>query len=147
LENVLRVPIAYAALASIIGAFWFWPKIDAWLVRSSQLDDKKQLRVDIAAVQWFYTRHHVRSIRDKDGPKRAFSHLLAYLASVDAAGKVADLTIAHQEGFMRWCRTNGGYPTKPSARTSLMLMQACVSAPVRTSSKTRVGRSARCGSS
>src|SRR5262249_28745624 len=60
--------------------------------------------VDIAAVMRFYFDHHVKSIRDKAGPKRAFKHLTAYLASVDAAGKVADLTLAHQDGFMKWCR-------------------------------------------
>jgi hypothetical protein len=35
---------------------------------------------------------------------RAFRHLLAYLASAGAEGKVADLTLARQEGFMKWAR-------------------------------------------
>jgi hypothetical protein len=64
-------------------------------------DPQNPAVVDIAAVKRFYFQHHVKSIRDKDGPMRAFEHLSAYLAGVDVAGKVADLTLAHQEGFMR----------------------------------------------
>src|SRR5262249_10443380 len=64
--------------------------------------------IDIAAVQRFYSSHHVKEkgkgIRDKSGPRQAFAHLSRYLASVGAAGKVADLTLAHQVAFMKWCR-------------------------------------------
>src|SRR5262249_23310280 len=85
--------------------------------------------IDIAAVQRFYSSHHVKEkgkgIRDKSGPRQAFAHLSRYLASVGAAGKVADLTLAHQVAFMKWCRDEQKLSSK-TIKTYLSYIKAAL---------------------
>jgi integrase len=66
-------------------------------------DPQNPAVVDIAAVKRFYFEHHVKKdgVRDKHGPKRAFAYLLEYLGHVDVEPKVAALTKARQQGFMK----------------------------------------------
>ena len=73
--------------------------------------------VTIATVRRFYYTHHVLAtqngldlVRDKAGPRRAYALLTVYLGQrlrdegTEGAPKVGHFTLAHQHGFMRWCR-------------------------------------------
>lgn len=64
----------------------------------------------MATVRRFYFKHHADHIRSRNAAKRAFTLVSEYLTekmkerSEEGAPKVGMFGLAHQEGFMRWCR-------------------------------------------
>ena len=103
--------------------------------------------VKIDAVRRFYLEHHVNSeragrsvVRDKSGPKQAFTLLSMYLAEACTEGpaRVSDLTLARQEGFMRWCRDKQGLSNK-----SISTYLSYVKAGLRFCSRPRLIRDSR----
>lgn len=80
----------------------------------------------ISSVRRFYSANHLKRVhpngrpvvRDQNGPRRAFALVLVYLwktlkdTSIEGAPKVGHFTLAHQHGFMRWCRDRHGHSNK-----------------------------------
>ncbi|MGE5510269.1 MAG: tyrosine-type recombinase/integrase [Bacteroidota bacterium] len=66
----------------------------------------------------FYFKYHANSIRSYTTARRAFALASVYFANVnreqgiEGAVKVGHLTLARQEGFMRWCRDKHGLRAK-----------------------------------
>lgn len=65
------------------------------------LDPKNVL---LRSIEKFYFLHHADAIRSKNAAKRAFKLVRQYLKQVSEDPVVADFDVAHQEGFMTWCR-------------------------------------------
>jgi hypothetical protein len=95
--------------------------------------------VTLATVRKFYFDHHARKIRSAHVAKRAFALMTVYLnnqnkaAGIEGAPKVGHLTLAIQEGFMRWCRDKH----KLSAK-SISIYLSAIKAGVRFASKPRL---------
>jgi integrase len=119
----------------------------AKLVLAEPPDDPQHPdNVTLASVKRFYFEHHVSpsatgaGIRSVDAARQAFKLFQEYLdgQGIESAPKVADLTLARQEGFMRWCRDVRGISAK-----SISTYLSYIKAALRFAARPRLIRDAR----